>query len=126
MPNTPAQIGQGMTAWIAAKETTAKNVEIARNILKSLGEEQNFTDEKYLDMATAISGSGPAYVFLFIEAMIDAGVHIGMPRNIAQKLVIETITGSAETMNLRTWSPRLAALPPRPCISWKWADLGPC
>ena len=98
MPNTPAQIGQGMTAWIAAKEVTAGNVEVARNILKSLGEEQNFTDEKYMDMATAISGSGPAYVFLFIEAMIDAGVHIGLPRATAQKLVIETITGSAEAM----------------------------
>jgi pyrroline-5-carboxylate reductase len=98
MPNTPAQVGQGMTAWIAAKETTAGNLEVARSILKSMGEEQNFTDEKYIDMATAVSGSGPAYVFLFIEAMIDAGVHIGLPRNTAQKLVIETITGSAETM----------------------------
>jgi pyrroline-5-carboxylate reductase len=98
MPNTPAQVGQGMTAWIAAKETSAANVETARSILKSMGEEQSFTDEKYIDMATAVSGSGPAYVFLFIEAMIDAGVHIGLPRATAQKLVIETIVGSAETM----------------------------
>jgi pyrroline-5-carboxylate reductase len=63
-----------------------------------MGEEIHFKDERYLDMATAISGSGPAYVFLFIEAMIDAGVHIGLPRDTAQKLVIETVAGSAEAM----------------------------
>jgi pyrroline-5-carboxylate reductase len=105
MPNTPAQVGQGMTVWIAAKETTAGNVEVARSILKSMGEEQNFTEEKYIDMATAVSGSGPAYVFLFIEAMIDAGVHIGLQRNIAQKLVIETVAGSAEVMKKMTKHP---------------------
>jgi pyrroline-5-carboxylate reductase len=55
-------------------------------------------DERYMDMATAVSGSGPAYVFLFIEALIDAGVHIGLPRDTAQKLVIETVAGSAEVM----------------------------
>lgn len=98
MPNTPAQVGKGMTAWIGTREITDANLEVARNILRSLGEEQYFTDEKYLDMATAISGSGPAYIFLVIESLIDAGVHIGLPRNVAQKLVIETITGSAEAM----------------------------
>jgi pyrroline-5-carboxylate reductase len=63
-----------------------------------LGTEQYFADEKYIDMATAVSGSGPAYVFLFIESLIDAGVHIGLPRDIAGKLVIETIVGSADAM----------------------------
>jgi pyrroline-5-carboxylate reductase len=98
MPNTPAQVGKGMTAWIGARELSAANKEKARAILASLGEEHYFADEKYMDMATAISGSGPAYVFLVIESMIDAGVHIGLPRDVAQKLVIETITGSAEVM----------------------------
>jgi pyrroline-5-carboxylate reductase len=98
MPNTPAQVGKGMTAWTSAKDLSDKDREIAGSILSAMGEEQYFADEKYIDMATAISGSGPAYVFLFIEAMIDAGVHIGLPRNVATKLVIETIIGSAETM----------------------------
>lgn len=96
MPNTPAQIGKGMTVWIGSKDLTGENHMKARTVLASLGEEHCFTDEKYMDMATAISGSGPAYVFLVIEALIDAGVHIGLSRMVAQKLVIETILGSAE------------------------------
>jgi len=98
MPNTPAQVGKGMTAWTSTNELSAAQYETARSILASMGVEQYFKDEKYIDMATAVSGSGPAYVFLFIESMIDAGVHIGLPRDIAGKLVIETIVGSAETM----------------------------
>lgn len=98
MPNTPAQVGKGMTAWVAGRELTQENHVIARKILAAMGEEYYFADEKYIDMATAISGSGPAYVFLFIEALIDAGVHIGLPRDVAQKLVIGTIIGSAEAM----------------------------
>ncbi|MGA9049450.1 MAG: pyrroline-5-carboxylate reductase [Dehalococcoidia bacterium] len=98
MPNAPAQVGKGMTAWTSAKDLGDKDRELAASILAAMGEEQYFADEKYIDMATAISGSGPAYVFLFIEAMIDAGVHIGLPRNVAQKLVLETIVGSAEAM----------------------------
>lgn len=98
MPNTPAQVGKGMTAWASEKQLTKKEHETARAILASMGEEQYFADEKYIDMATAISGSGPAYVFLFIESLIDAGVHIGLSRGDAQKLVIETVLGSAETM----------------------------
>jgi len=98
MPNTPAQVGKGMTAWTSAGELSAPQHELARSILSSLGEQHYFADEKYIDMATAVSGSGPAYVFLFIEALIDAGVHIGLPRDIAGKLVIETIAGSADVM----------------------------
>lgn len=99
MPNTPAQVGRGMTVWTSSKELAEGKHETARLILSSMGEELYFKDEKYLDMATAISGSGPAYVFLFIEALIDAGVHIGLPRDTAQKLVVETVAGSAEAMN---------------------------
>jgi pyrroline-5-carboxylate reductase len=98
MPNTPAQVGRGMTVWTSSKELSAEKYDTARLILSSMGEELHFADERYLDMATAISGSGPAYVFLFIEALIDAGVHIGLPRDTAQKLVIETVAGSAEAM----------------------------
>ena len=98
MPNMPAQIGQGMTVWTATAEVSPKQREIAQAILGTLGEEIYVSDEKYLDMATALSGSGPAYVFLFIEALIDAGVHIGLPRDVAQKLVIQTVLGSTHAV----------------------------
>jgi len=98
MPNTPAQVGRGMTVWTSSGELTAEKHDMARLILASLGEDMYLKDERYLDMATAVSGSGPAYVFLFIEALIDAGVHIGLPRETAQKLVIETVAGSVDVM----------------------------
>jgi pyrroline-5-carboxylate reductase len=98
MPNMPAQIGEGMTIWTATAETEQKQKELAQTILGALGKEIYVTDEKYLGMATALSGSGPAYVFLFIEALVDAGVHIGLPRDMAQELVIQTILGSTRTV----------------------------
>jgi pyrroline-5-carboxylate reductase len=94
MPNMPAQIGQGMTVWTATAEVSQKQKELAQSILGALGDEIYVPDEKYLDMATALSGSGPAYIFLIMEALIDAGVHIGFPRDVAQKLVIQTMLGS--------------------------------
>lgn len=94
MPNTPGQIGEGITVWTASKEVTAEQQEIARAIIGALGDEVFVEDESYLDMATALSGSGPAYVFLFTEALIDAGVHMGFPRRIAEQLVLQTIKGS--------------------------------
>jgi pyrroline-5-carboxylate reductase len=95
MPNTPGQIGEGITVWTASKETTEEQQQMARSILGALGEEVFVEDEGYLDMATALSGTGPAYVFLFMEALIDAGVHMGFPRRIAEQLVLQTIKGSA-------------------------------
>ena len=94
MPNTPGRIGQGITVWTASKPTTAEQRETARQILGALGDEIFVEDESYLDMATALSGTGPAYVFLFTEALIDAGVHMGFPRRIAEQLVLQTIRGS--------------------------------
>ena len=95
MPNTPGQIGEGITVWAASKEVTEEQQGMARGILGALGEEVFVEDESYLDMATALSGTGPAYVFLFTEALIDAGVHMGFPRRIAEQLVLQTIKGSA-------------------------------
>jgi pyrroline-5-carboxylate reductase len=95
MPNTPGQIGEGITVWTASPRTSAEQREMAKQILGALGEEVFVEDESYLDMATALSGSGPAYVFLFTEALIDAGVHLGFPRRIAEQLVLQTIKGSA-------------------------------
>lgn len=96
MPNTPAQIGQGITVWTATAEVSELHKQQAQAVLGSLGEEIYVDDERYLDMATALSGSGPAYVFMMMEAMIDAGVHMGFPRRIATQLVFQTIRGSVE------------------------------
>jgi pyrroline-5-carboxylate reductase len=98
MPNMPAQIGEGMSVWTATTETRARDKKLAQSVLRALGKEIYVADEKYLGMATALSASGPAYVFLFIEALIDAGVHIGLPRDMAQELVIQTVLGSAGTV----------------------------
>jgi pyrroline-5-carboxylate reductase len=95
MPNTPGQIGQGITVWTASSEASPGQRELARQILGALGEQVFVEDESYLDMATALSGTGPAYVFLFTEALIDAGVHMGFPRRISEQLVLQTIKGSA-------------------------------
>jgi pyrroline-5-carboxylate reductase len=96
MPNTPARIGAGITVWTASPETSDEQLAQAEDILSALGETVFMEDESYLDKATALSGTGPAYVFLFMEAMVDAGVHLGFPRRVAEQLVVETIRGSVE------------------------------
>jgi len=95
MPNTPAQIGEGITVWTASDEVSQGQKEMARSILGALGKEIYVSDEKYIDIATAVSGSGPAYIFLVIEALVDAAVHIGWPRETAGELVLETVLGAA-------------------------------
>lgn len=94
MPNTPAMVGKGMTVWTCTKNVTEEEKGRVQTILGSFGETIYFEDESYIDMATSISGSGPAYIFMMMEAMIDAGVHIGFPRDIATKLAHQTILGS--------------------------------
>lgn len=94
MPNTPGQVGQGMTVWTATEAVDEVGRRQAQAILSALGKEVYVNDEDYLDMATALSGTGPAYIFLFMEALIDAGVHMGFSRRIAQELVYQTIEGS--------------------------------
>lgn len=94
MPNTPAQIGQGITVWTATAEVSDLHKQQAQAILGSLGEEVHVDEEIYLDMATALSGSGPGYVFMMMEAMIDAGVHMGFSRHVATRLVTQTMRGS--------------------------------
>lgn len=95
MPNTPAQIGEGMSVWTSTSEVTVQQKKQAASILGAMGKEIYVDDEKYLDMATAVSGSGPAYVFLFIESLINAAVHIGIPANVARELVFQTVLGAA-------------------------------
>jgi pyrroline-5-carboxylate reductase len=94
MPNTPARVGEGITVWTSTDAVDDDQREQARLILAALGEEVFVEEENYLDMATALSGTGPSYVYLFMEAMVDAGVHLGFPRRIAERLVVQTVKGS--------------------------------
>lgn len=94
MPNTPAQLRRGMTVWYATPEVSATQREATATLLSALGHQIAVEDEKFVAMATAVSGTGPAYVFLVMEALIDAAVHLGFPRHIAHDLVIETLEGS--------------------------------
>jgi pyrroline-5-carboxylate reductase len=94
MPNTPARIEAGMTVWYATPATTPEQRAQAKALLGALGAELEVEDEKWVAMATAVSGTGPAYVFLVMEALIDAAVHLGFPRHVAHDLVIETLEGS--------------------------------
>jgi len=96
MPNTPAQIGEGMTVWTASPTVTETQKAQAKQILGALGAEVYVEDEDYLDVATALSGSGPAYVFLFMEALVDAGVHMGFSRQLSEQLVLQTVKGSVD------------------------------
>ncbi len=96
MPNTPAQIGEGMSVWTASNQVNKEQMEMVRKILNTLGKELYVNDEKYLDMATAVSGSGPGYILLIMEAFIDAAVHIGFSRDVAQMLVMQTVLGTAK------------------------------
>ena len=95
MPNTPAQIGAGMSVWTMTPAVNERQKAQAQAILQALGEEILVEEEHYLDMATAVSGTGPTYVFLMMEALTDAAVHLGFSRRIAQALVTQTVLGSA-------------------------------
>jgi len=105
MPNTPAQIGLGISGWTATKEVTAAQKKLARTILGAMGKEIYFSNEKYLDMVTAVSGSGPAYVYLFAESLIDGAVGLGLKRKDAETLVLQTILGAANLMDKSSKAP---------------------
>ncbi len=94
IPNTPAQVGAGVTLWTAADGVSPSDLEETRRILRGLGIELHTDDERHIDMATAVSASGPAYAYLILEAWTDAGVRIGLPRATAEQLVRETLIGS--------------------------------
>jgi pyrroline-5-carboxylate reductase len=95
MPNTPAQIGQGVTVWYATDSVDDHGRARVRAMLSALGREFEVHDERQVAMATAVSGTGPTYIFLFIEALTDAAVHLGFPRHVARELVLDTMSGSA-------------------------------
>ncbi len=104
MPNTPAKIGKGVSAYALGSKTIASDDEQVTELLSCIGKVIK-VPEHLLDAVTAVSGSGPAYVFYFIEAMIDAAVMIGLSRNDAVVLVRETFLGSAELLRETTEDP---------------------
>jgi pyrroline-5-carboxylate reductase len=99
MPNTPAQIGFGMSGWTATAAVSRTQKAQARAVLAAMGKEIFFRDEKYLDIVTAVSGSGPAYFYLFAESLIDAAVNLGLKRGNAEELVLQTMLGSAQLLS---------------------------
>ncbi len=94
MPNTPAQVGQGVSVWTTTPAVTDRQRQQVRALLGALGKEMWFEEERFIDMATAVSGTGPAYVFLVMESLIDAAVHLGFSRQDARELVTQTLLGS--------------------------------
>lgn len=94
MPNTPAQIGAGVTAWTASADVNEKQENQVRAMLEALGKTVRVENERQIDMATALSATGPTYIFLVMEALIDAGVHMGFSRHVAQELVHQTMLGA--------------------------------
>lgn len=96
MPNTPALIREGISGWMAAKKVTAKEKKITKQILQALGDEIEVSREGLIDAVTALSGSGPAYVFLFLESLIAGGIKLGLDKKQAEKLAMKTLLGAGE------------------------------
>ena len=94
MPNTAAQIGEGVTAWTTSAEVSEKQERQVCAMLEALGKAVRVENEHQIDMATALSATGPTYIFLVMEALIDAGVHMGFSRHVAQELVHQTMLGA--------------------------------
>lgn len=105
MPNTPAAIGQGITGVIANKNVSENQKNIANQLLKACGETVWLSDESEIDTITAISGSGPAYVFYLTEALANAAIQLGLSKDIAEKIAIATVCGSADLMKLSQEKP---------------------
>jgi pyrroline-5-carboxylate reductase len=99
MPNTPAAVGRGITVACGSSEVSAKQRELASGLLEAIGSVEWVEDEGLMDAITAVSGSGPAYVFLLTEAMEKAGIAAGLPPQLAQRLARETVAGSGELMH---------------------------
>lgn len=94
MPNTPAQVGEGMTVWTATAQVDETGRRQVSAMLGALGREMRVAEERQIDMATALSATGPTYIFLVMESLVDAGVHLGFSREVARELVLQTMLGS--------------------------------
>jgi pyrroline-5-carboxylate reductase len=96
MPNTPAQIGAGITAWTCTSEVSEDEQAQIKAILTALGKELRVETENMIDMATSLSATGPTYIFMVMEALTDAGVHLGFSRDMSKELVQETMLGAVK------------------------------
>jgi pyrroline-5-carboxylate reductase len=99
MPNTPAQLGMGITGFCAAKETKIQDILKADNLLNTTGKTVFFENEEKLDAVTALSGSGPAYFYIIVNAMIEAGKKMGIEESVSAMLVKQTMNGAFHLMN---------------------------
>ena len=106
MPNTPALVGRGATALSAGAAARKSDVASARAIFAAVGTVDVVSDEALMDAVTALSGSGPAYVYRFAEALIEAGTRCGLPEKLARALTYQTIAGAAEMMIRTGEAPR--------------------
>jgi pyrroline-5-carboxylate reductase len=100
MPNTPASIGRGISVAVANSKVSARQRKLASDLLAAIGKVEWVTDEALLDAVTALSGSGPAYIFLLAEAMTKAGIAAGLPAPLAMRLARETVAGAGELLHL--------------------------
>jgi len=105
MPNTPAQVGEAMSAWVASAAVTPAQCAQVRRLLGALGREIAMTEEDALDQVTAVSGSGPAYLFYLAEQLIESGRAIGLSEDDARELVLQTIWGAAKMLRQGTVAP---------------------
>lgn len=96
MPNTPAAIGQGITVCCSNSAASAAQSELCRSLLAATGEAVVVDDEGLIDAVTAVSGGGPAYVFLLIECLAQAGVAAGLPQDLSERLALVTVAGSGQ------------------------------
>jgi len=102
MPNTPASIGRGISVAVANAKVSARQHKLAGDLLAAIGKVEWASDETLMDAVTALSGSGPAYVFLLAEAMTKAGISAGLPADLASRLARETVAGSGELLHRST------------------------
>lgn len=100
IPNTPAAVGRGITAMAANGNVSAAQMDLARALLSAIGEVVTVADEAMIDAVTAVSGSGPAYVFYLTECLAAAGVKVGLPADLAMQLARATVAGSGELMRV--------------------------
>ncbi|RZS93618.1 pyrroline-5-carboxylate reductase [Aquimarina brevivitae] len=106
MPNLPAKIGKGLTSYVASPEVSRIELLTIESLLNTTGKSIHVTDEKYIDASTGISGSGPAYVFYFMESMMEAALQMGFSKNDSKVLVSQTFTGAIELFNQSDLSPK--------------------
>jgi len=105
MPNLPAKIGKGLTSYVASPEVSRIELLTIGSLLDTTGKSVLVSDENYIDASTGISGSGPAYVFYFMQSMMEAALQMGFSENVSKVLVSQTFTGAIELFNQNNLSP---------------------